>query len=54
MQDNKPITSDPHDTLPPQKSPYIPPYVTKLTTNPDTSGKSYAFIIEGGTRQAPS
>ena len=53
MQDNKPLTSDPHDTLPP-KTPYIPPYVTKLTTNPNTSGKTNAHITEGGPRHAPS
>jgi hypothetical protein len=50
MQDNKPITSDPHDALTASpKTPYIPPYVTKLTTNPNTSGKPSRYYSEVGS-----
>jgi|688.fasta_scaffold622413_1 hypothetical protein len=54
MQDNKPHISDPHDTLiAPTKATYIPPYVTKLITNPNTSNKRSTYIRESGY-DAPS
>jgi hypothetical protein len=55
MQDNKPLTSDPHDTLTaPPKATYIPPHVTQLTTNPHTSGKGRNGSTESGPYIAPS
>jgi hypothetical protein len=48
MQDNKPLTSDPHDTLtaPPKKAAYIPPYVTQLSPTNHTANKVVFYVRE--------
>ena len=46
MQDNKLLTSDPHDTLHPPKAPYIPPYVTQLSPANHTANKQVFYRYE--------